>query len=140
MEPLNDGIHDCKNCEIYKKYGEPCSTQPEITIPACQFCDTRMCCISPAVVLMPCEDNTILDRIDNEDEYTPGLHNIPFNFKTNYCKHMDTYTKKCNVYSQRPIACRIAGESCNSNFWIRFMKEQHEKNLKSKEGDLKKES
>lgn len=126
MKLLNDGIHHCRTCEIYKEYGEPCSSQPELSIPVCKFCDTRMCCLSPALALMPCEENTILDRIDNEDEYTPGLHNIPFNRKTNYCKHMDTTTMNCKVYPQRPIACRIAGENCKGKFWIKTIKAQHE--------------
>ena len=65
MKLLNDGIHNCRECKIYKECGEPCSLQPELQIPSCQYCDTRMCCRSPALVLMECEQNTILDKIDD---------------------------------------------------------------------------
>ena len=127
MNLLNDGIHNCKKCDIVKKYKEPCSSQSAIKISSCRYCITRGCCISPFLVLMPCEDNTILDRIDNEDEYALGQHIVPFNRKTNYCKHMDTTAMKCKVYRQRPIACRIAGESCNTTFWKKAVKEQYKK-------------
>lgn len=127
MELLDDGIHDCRNCKIYKEIGEPCSSQPELKVPACEFCDSRMCCISPALVLMPCEEGTILDKID-EGEYIEFEGIVPFNIKTRYCKHMNMETMKCKVYSQRPIACRIAGHDCLSDFWFKVVKEQHEKN------------
>lgn len=127
MELLDDGIHDCKNCKIYKEYGEPCSSQPELEVPSCKYCDTRSCCISPALALMECEQNTILDKID-EGEYIEFEGIIPFNIKTRYCKHMDIETMNCKVYSQRPIACRIAGGDCLGDFWVKAIREQHEKN------------
>lgn len=132
MELLNDGIHNCKKCYIYKKYRVPCSMQPELTVPACKVCDTRSCCISPFLVLMPCEKNTILDKIDNEDEYMASEDLIPFNHKTQYCKHMDMVTMNCKVYAVRPIACRIAGHSCTTSFWLKAMTEMHEKRLEEK--------
>ena len=127
MNVLNDGIHDCNNCEIYKEYGVTCSLQPELYVPSCQYCDTRMCCRSPTIALLECEQNTILDRID-DGEYIEFEGIIPFNIKTRYCKHMDTMTMSCKVYDQRPIACRIAGSSCLTLFWTKAIKEQHEKN------------
>lgn len=127
MEILNDGIHDCVNCESYKKYGEVCSLLQELYVPSCKYCDTRMCCISPALPLMPCERGTILDNIE-DGEYEEYEGNIPFNIKTRYCKHMDMETMGCKVYSQRPIACRIAGYDCLGDFWARRVKELHEKN------------
>ncbi len=127
MELLNDGIHDCNNCKIYIEYGEPCSLQPELEVPSCKYCDTRMCCRSPVLVLMECEQNTILDKIE-EGEYVESEGIIPFNIKTRYCKHIDTETKNCKVYNQRPIACRIEGNDCLGDFWVRALKEQHEKN------------
>lgn len=122
MELLNDEIHKCKECGIYKKYGEMCSLQPELTVLACEFCDTRSCCIMPAAYLMPCEENTILDKIDNDDEYALHPRVVPFNRKNNYCKHMNTTTMKCKVYSVRPICCRIAGDECMGESRIRFLK------------------
>ena len=130
MELLNDGIHNCRECEVYKRYRVPCSSQPELQIPSCQYCDTRMCCRSPALFLMECEQNTILDRID-EGEYVECEGIIPFNIKTRYCKHMDMETMNCKVYNKRPIACRIAGNSCLGDFWAKYIKEQHEKNKKN---------
>jgi hypothetical protein len=136
MEPLNDGIHNCKECEIYKKYGVTCSSQPELHIDSCKYCDTRMCCRSPALVLMRCERNTILDKID-EGEYIECAGIIPFNIETRYCKHIDIKTMDCKVYNQRPIACRIAGHSCLGDFWIKAIKEQHDKNKNEKKDDNK---
>ena len=130
MKLLNDGIHNCKECKIYKEYGVPCSLQPVLQVPSCQYCDTKMCCRSPALVLMNCEQNTILDKID-EGEYVECEGIIPFNIKTKYCKHMDTETKNCKVYSQRPIACRIAGYSCLGDFWAKTIKEQYDKKTKN---------
>ncbi len=127
MEPLNDGIHNCKECNIYKKYGETCSSLQELEVSSCKYCDTRMCCRSPALALMECEQNTILDKID-DGEYVEFEGIIPFNIDTKYCKHIDMNTMNCKVYSQRPIACRIAGHSCLSDFWVKVIKEQHEKN------------
>ena len=127
MELLDDEIHDCKNCKFYKEFGEPCSSQPELKIPACEFCDYRACCISPVLALLPCEEGTILDEID-EGEYVEFEGIIPFNIKTKYCKHMDMETMNCKVYSQRPIACRIAGHDCLSNFWMKTVREQHKRN------------
>ena len=129
MEPLNDGIHNCRECRIYIEYGRLCSSQSELHVPACQFCDTRMCCRSPALALLFCEENTILDKID-EGEYVEFEGIIPYNIKTKYCKHMDMETMNCKVYNQRPIACRIAGHSCLGDFWVKTIKEQHEKNKK----------
>lgn len=131
MEILNDGIHNCKKCDIYKKCKVPCSSQPELTVPACKVCDTRSCCISPFLVLMPCEKNTILDKID-EGEYIESEGIIPSNIKTRYCKHMDMITMNCKVYAVRPIACRIAGHSCTTPFWLKAMTEMHEKSLEAK--------
>lgn len=34
----------------------------------------------------------------------------------------------CKVYNQRPIACRIAGHDCLGDFWVKTIKERHEKN------------
>src|SRR3990167_5557198 len=127
MELLDDGIHDCKNCKIYKEYGVTCSLQLELEVPSCKYCDTRMCCRSPALVLMECEQDTILDNID-EGEYVESEGIIPFNIKTKYCKHMDMKTMNCKVYNQRPIACRTAGHDCLGDFWVKTIKEQHEKN------------
>mgnify|MGYP003394119296 FL=1 len=129
MKLLNDGIHNCKKCEIYKEYGVPCSLQPELEVPSCKYCDTRMCCRSPILVLVKCEQNTILDKID-EGEYIELEGIIPFNIKTRYCKHMDMETMNCKVYNQRPIACRIAGHDCLGDFWVKAIKEQHERNKK----------
>ena len=129
MKLLNDGIHNCKKCEIYKEYGVPCSLQPELEVPSCKYCDTRMCCRSPILVLVKCEQNTILDKID-EGEYIELEGIIPFNIKTRYCKHMDMETMNCKVYNQRPIACRIAGNDCLGDFWVKAIKEQHERNKK----------
>lgn len=122
MKILNDGIHKCKKCETYKKYRSVCSSQPELNIPACDFCVTSFCCISPLLPLMPCEKNTILDRLDNEDEYIEYDGIIPFNRKTRYCKHMDISTMMCKVYPIRPIACRIAGNSCLNPTFIEMLK------------------
>lgn len=130
MELLDDGIHDCKDCKIYKEYGEPCSLQPELEVSSCKYCDTRMCCRSPALALMECEQNTILDKID-EGEYIEFEGIIPFNIETKYCKHMDMKTMNCKVYNQRPVACRIAGNDCLGDFWIRTIKEQHEKRIRN---------
>ena len=127
MKLLNDGIHDCKECGIYKEYGVTCSLQSELSVPSCQYCDTRMCCRSPALVLMMCEQNTILDKID-EGEYVESEGIIPFNIETKYCKHMDMKIMNCKVYNQRPIACRTAGHDCLGDFWVKAIKEQHEKN------------
>ena len=80
MKLLNDGIHNCKKCEIYKEYGVPCSLQPELEVPSCKYCDTRMCCRSPILVLVKCEQNTILDKID-EGEYIELEGIIPFKGK-----------------------------------------------------------
>ena len=129
MEPLNDGIHNCKECKMYKKYGITCSLSPEVYVPSCQYCDTRMCCRSPALPLMECEQGTILDRIE-EGEYVECEGIIPFHIETRYCKHMDRETMSCKVYNQRPVACRIAGQDCLGDFWVRTIKEQHEKNKK----------
>ena len=129
MEPIDDGVHKCTECEIYKEYGVTCSSQPELQVPSCQYCDTRICCVSPFLTLMPCEQGTILDKID-EGEYIECEGIIPFNIKTRYCKHMDMETMSCKVYNQRPVACRIAGHSCLGNFWVRYIKDKHEKNKK----------
>lgn len=129
MQLLNDGIHNCEKCKVYKEYEVTCSSQPELNVPACKFCDTRSCCISPFLVLVSCEQNTILDKIENEDEYIECEGLIPFNRKTGYCKHMDMDTMDCKVYMLRPIACRIAGHSCMSEFWIKALKEMHEKRI-----------
>ena len=85
-----------------------------------------MCCCSPSLFLLDCERNTILDKID-EGEYVEFDGIIPFNIKTKYCKHLDIDTMKCKVYRQRPIACRIAGDSCNSVFWKKTVKDQYHK-------------
>ncbi len=127
MKPINDGLHNCKECKIYKEYRVTCSLQPELKIPSCKYCDTRMCCRSPVIVLMECEENTILDKID-EGEYVETKGIIPFNIETKYCKHMDMKTMSCKVYDQRPVACRIAGHSCLGDFWTRTIREQYEKN------------
>lgn len=135
IEELNDGIHNCKDCEIYKKYGIPCSSSPELTIPACNLCDKRICCIKPLLILTKCEKNTILDSIDNNDEYKISPGNIPYNRKTNYCKHIDTETMKCKVYSQRPISCRISGDACLKDGWIKvleYLKSKKERNINRK--------
>lgn len=134
MESLDDGIHNCKECKIYKEYGETCSSQPELEVTHCKYCNTRMCCRSPFLVLMECEQNTILDKID-DGEYIESEGIIPFNIKTRYCKHIDMKTMSCKVYNQRPVACRIAGQDCFGDFWIKTIKEQHEKNKGINHGD-----
>ncbi len=55
MKILNDGIHNCEECKIYKEYGVPCSSQPELSVPSCRYCDARICCMSPALALMMCD-------------------------------------------------------------------------------------
>lgn len=127
MKPLNDGIHNCRKCKIYKEYGYSCSLQPELKVPSCKYCDTRMCCRSPALVLVECERDTILDKID-DGEYVEFEGIIPFNIETRYCKHMDMKTMNCKVYNQRPIACRIAGNDCLGDFWVKAIREQYDKN------------
>lgn len=127
MKIIDDGIHNCNECKIYKEYGYFCSLQPELKVPSCKYCDTRMCCISPLLALMDCEQNTILDKV-NEGEYVECKGIIPFNIKTKYCKHIDMKTMKCKVYNQRPVACRIAGHECLSDFWVKAIKEQHKQN------------
>lgn len=129
MEPLDDGIHKCKECDIYKEDGVTCSSLPELKVPVCEYCDTKSCCRAPALVLMRCEQNTILDRIE-EGEYVESEYIVPFNFETKYCKHMDIKTMNCKVYSQRPIGCRIAGYSCLSDFWMKTLKESYKKKSK----------
>ncbi len=131
MEPINDGIHNCKECRIYKKDGMTCSLQPDLDVSSCKYCDTRMCCRSPFLVLMECELNTILDKVE-EGEYIECKGIIPFNIKTRYCKHMDVKTMTCKVYNQRPIGCRTAGEDCLGNYWARMIKELHENNVMHK--------
>lgn len=123
MNILNDEIHKCKECKIYLEYGEPCSSRPTLTLEICKFCTTRFCCISPALPLLPCEENTILDKVE-EGEYIEYQGIIPFNIKTKYCKHLDMNTMNCKVYDIRPIACRIAGEECMSPAWIRTLTER----------------
>lgn len=98
MELLNDGMHNCKECTIYKKYGVTCSLSPEIHVASCKYCDIRMCCRSPALPLMECEQNTILDKID-EGEYIECEGIIPYNIKTRYCKHTELNTMDCKVYN-----------------------------------------
>jgi Fe-S-cluster containining protein len=129
MELLNDGIHNCKECHIYKEYGGTCSSQPTLTLEICKLCETRMCCRAPALPLMECEQNTILDKIE-DGEYVEFDGIIPFNIDTKYCKHLDTKTKKCSVYNQRPIACRIAGESCTSTFWVNTLTTRYNERIK----------
>jgi len=109
MQLLSDKIHYCKNCNIVKKYGEPCSSQDEIKSSACEECKLPYkCCHAPFLILMPCERNGILDEV-NEDEYIQFDGMIPFNKKTDACKHFDTTNRRCKVYEFRPVACRIAG-------------------------------
>lgn len=127
MEPLDDGIHNCKECNIYKEHGVTCSLSEEIHVPVCRYCDTRMCCRSPALPLMECEQGTILDKVE-EGEYVECEGIVPFNIETRYCKHMDIKTMNCKVYNQRPVACRIAGNDCLGDFWTRTIIEQHKKN------------
>lgn len=131
MEILNDGIHNCKECETYKKYGEVCSSSPELKVEACEFCDTRMCCRQPFLALLPCEMNSILSKVE-EGEYVEFKGIVPFNIETGYCKHMDLGTMNCKVYEVRPIACRIAGHSCKGEFWVKHLKEVHERNKSGK--------
>jgi Fe-S-cluster containining protein len=138
MKILNDGIHNCKDCSIFKEYGEVCSSQPELQLDVCALCDTRMCCISPALPLLQCEQNTILDKID-EGEYVEFEGIVPFNIKTKYCKHMDTNTMKCKVYSVCPICCRIAGDSCKGTFWKNTLMQRQQDLWKKAVKDIEQE-
>lgn len=113
MTILKDAIHDCINCDVFKKYGTPCFSSDIINSPACESCKLPYkCCQAPFLVLAPCEINTILDKIEpGEFQLSEGM--IPFKKLGNIdlCKHFNEKTRTCNIHEIRPVNCRLAG--CN---------------------------
>ena len=94
-------IHDCKKCDL-----NPCTTRPIIsggktcsTCPINQYC----CKGNPLVALMPCEINSGLIEHQKIIRDTACIK-----WENGNCYAFNTKTGKCNIYTNRPLACRIA--------------------------------
>lgn len=92
MDKLNDGIHNCHECEIY-----PCSFQEEVSrSDICVNCPAP-CCRSVIVPLAPCEKGKIdVDKFGALKMNDDG-----------WCSYYN-YNIGCTIYEKRPIICRIA--------------------------------
>ena len=62
MHKLNDGVHNCKTCNLF-----PCTSQPEVNEnEICKSCPIpSRCCNSPLLPIMPCEEQLNIKFLSN---------------------------------------------------------------------------
>ena len=93
MKKLKDKVHNCEGCNPY-----PCTTQPFIESSICSEC-SGMCCHSPLVPLLPCEQKSDLIKKSNINSVL---------IIDGYCFAYNKENNKCKIHNYKPIACRVA--------------------------------